>query len=191
MSARGDRNVIGAAQYHKSGASNGSADVETFLKRVADRLRDGQPSHECERSLDPLAFNGREDVASIAFGLEPSEEVAMALHALRLAGWPALISLLVTIVRFFAERSGVPNPVTFWIGITWVAVATGIYYGFRLVSEERPYALLCLSMVFLGWLSRVPAVILWWITKTYGLGTHYDVFSSWGEALSLQLGLGP
>jgi hypothetical protein len=115
----------------------------------------------------------------------------VALKALKLAGWPALISLLVTIVRFFAERAGVPGGVTFWIGITWVAVAAGIYYGFRLAGEARPYALLCLTMVFLGWLSRIPAVILWWITRTYELGTHYDVFSGWAQALLLQLGLGP
>jgi hypothetical protein len=115
----------------------------------------------------------------------------MAARALKLALLPAAISLLVTIARFFAERAGVPDVFTFWIGITWVAVLAGIYYGFRLVGEPRPYALLALTMLFLGWLSRIPAVVLWWITKTYGLGTHYDVFSGWGQALALQLLLGP
>jgi len=115
----------------------------------------------------------------------------MARHALKLAAWPAVISLAVTILRFASERAGLPGSVTFWLGITWVAVLTGIYYGFKLVGEDRPYLLLGLTMIFLGWLSRIPAVILWWITKTYGLGTHYDVFGSWTEALSLQLLLGP
>lgn len=115
----------------------------------------------------------------------------MAKRALKLAIWPAAISLAVTVARFFAERANFPDSVTFWIGITWVAVLTGVYYGFKLAGEARPYALLALTMLCLGWLSRIPAVALWWITKTYGLGTHYDVFESWGSALALQLLLGP
>lgn len=115
----------------------------------------------------------------------------MAKQVLKLALWPAVISLVVTIARFFAERAHLPDNLTFWIGITWVAVLAGVYYGFKLAAEPRPYALLALTMLFLGWLSRIPAVALWWITKTYGLGTHYDVFGSWASALALQLLLGP
>ena len=29
--------------------------------------------------------------------------------------------------------------------------------------------------------------MLWWITKTWGLGTHYDIFDSWDQALVGQL----
>lgn len=115
----------------------------------------------------------------------------MAKRALRLALWPAAISLAVTAARFFAERAGLPDGLTFWIGITWVAVLAGIYYGFKLAGEARPYALLAVTMLFLGWLARIPVVALWWITKTHGLGTHYDVFEGWGSALALQLLLGP
>jgi len=115
----------------------------------------------------------------------------LASRALKLAAWPAVISLAVTIARYSAERAGLSDAVTFWLGITWVAVLAGAYYGFRLVAEARPYALLALTMLFLGWLSRIPVVALWWVTKTYGLGTHYDVFAGWGQALALQLLLGP
>jgi hypothetical protein len=115
----------------------------------------------------------------------------MAKRALKLALWPAAISLAVTAARFFAERANLPDGLTFWIGITWVAVLTGLYYGLKLAGAARPYALLALTMLFLGWLSRIPAVALWWITKAYGLGTHYDVFENWGSALALQLLLGP
>lgn len=58
----------------------------------------------------------------------------MARHALKLAVWPAVISLVVAILRFTTERAGFPDSVTFWIGITWVAVVTGIYYGFKLAG---------------------------------------------------------
>ena len=42
----------------------------------------------------------------------------MARHALKLAVWPAVISLAVTILRFASECAGLPGSVTFWIGIT-------------------------------------------------------------------------
>lgn len=29
--------------------------------------------------------------------------------------------------------------------------------------------------------------VLWWITKTWELGTHYDIFGNWGQALVGQL----
>lgn len=115
----------------------------------------------------------------------------MPTRALNLAAWPALISLVVTGARFFGERAGLPGIVTFWIGITWVAVLAGLYYGARLSGEARPYALLALTMLLLGWLSRIPVVALWWVTKTYGLGTHYAAFQGWGQALFFQLLVGP
>jgi hypothetical protein len=115
----------------------------------------------------------------------------MAKKALRLALWPAVISLLVTVARFIAELAGVPGPITFLIGITWVAVLVGLYYGVKLAGEARPYALLALTMLFLGFLSRIPVVGLWWLTKTHGLGTHYDVYGSWSSVLLFQLVAGP
>jgi hypothetical protein len=36
-------------------------------------------------------------------------------------------------------------------------------------------------------MSRIPVFILWWITKTWELGTHYDVFDNWRQALIGQL----
>jgi len=33
--------------------------------------------------------------------------------------------------------------------------------------------------------------VLWWITKTWGLGTHYGIFENWSQALVGQLVLGP
>ena len=35
-------------------------------------------------------------------------------------------------------------------------------------------------------LSRIPVLALWWITNTWGLGTHYDFTDSFGQALLAQ-----
>ena len=39
-------------------------------------------------------------------------------------------------------------------------------------------------------LPTLSVVALWWVTKTYGLGTHYDVFDGWGSALVAQFVFG-
>jgi hypothetical protein len=111
-------------------------------------------------------------------------------RALRLAALPSLVSLLVTLARFFGERAELPGPVTFFIGIFWLTLVVALFWGFKLASEESPYRLLFLSLLVFALLSRIPVIALWWITKTYGLGTHYDVYGGWGSALFAQLVLG-
>lgn len=110
----------------------------------------------------------------------------MLKRSLKLAALPALISLFVTLARFFGERAELPNPVTFVIGIIWLTLVVAVFLGLKLAGEENPYRLLFLNLVVFTLLSRIPVVALWWITKTYGLGTHYDVFDSWGSALVAQ-----
>ena len=107
----------------------------------------------------------------------------MLKRSLNLAALPALISLFVTLARFFGERAELPSPVTFAIGIIWLTLVVAVFWGLKLAGEENPYRLLFLSLVVFALLSRIPVVALWWITKTYGLGTHYDVFDGWGSAL--------
>ena len=107
----------------------------------------------------------------------------MLKRALKLAALPALISFFVTLARFFGERAELPGPVTFAIGIIWLTLVVAVFWGLKLAGEENPYRLLFLSLVVFALLSRIPVVALWWITKTYGLGTHYDVFDGWGSAL--------
>ena len=110
----------------------------------------------------------------------------MLKRSLKLAALPALISLFVTLARFFGERAELPNPVTFAIGIIWLTLVVAVSWGLKLAREENPYRLLFLNLVVFTLLSRIPVVALWWITKTYGLGTHYDVFDGWGSALVAQ-----
>ena len=111
----------------------------------------------------------------------------MLFHALRLATLPAFISLFVTLARFFGERAGLPSPVTFFIGITWLALVIAFFWGFKLAGEDKPYRLLFLSLTVFSLLSRIPVITLWWITKTFALGTHYDQYEGWGIALLAQL----
>jgi len=111
----------------------------------------------------------------------------MIRRALRLAVLPVLISLFVTPVRFFLELAGIPEVYIFLIGLLWLTLAFAVIWGIRLSAEEHPYGLLLLSLVFFSPLSRIPVFVLWWITKTWELGTHYDIFDSWDQALVGQL----
>ncbi len=111
----------------------------------------------------------------------------MFQRALGLAALPVLISLFVTPVRFFLELTGIPEVYIFLIGLLWLTLAFAVFWGIRLSAEEHPYRLLLLSLVFFSPPSRIPVFVLWWITKTWGLGTHYDIFDSWDQALVGQL----
>jgi len=111
----------------------------------------------------------------------------MIRRALKLATLPVLISLVVTPVRFFLELAGIPEVYIFPIGLLWLTLAFAVYWGIRLSDEERPYRLLMLSLVFFSPPSRFPVFVVWWVTKKWELGTHYDIFDSWGQALVGQL----
>ena len=111
----------------------------------------------------------------------------MIQRALRLAAVPVLISLVVTPVRFFLELAGIPEVYIFLIGLLWLTLAFSVFWGIRLSAEEHPYWVLLLSLVFFSPLSRIPVFVLWWVTKTWELGTHYDIFDSWDQALVGQL----
>lgn len=111
----------------------------------------------------------------------------MIQRALKLAALPVLISLVVTPVRFFLELAGIPEVYIFPIGLLWLTLAFAVYWGVRLSDEDHPYQLLMLSLVFFSPPSRFPVFVLWWVTKTWELGTHYDIFDSWDQALVGQL----
>jgi len=110
--------------------------------------------------------------------------------AWKLARWPAFISVFVTLARFFSERARLPSGVSFLVGIFWLTLFVGIYLGMRLTEDERPYGTLFLTIAVFAVLSRLPVVVLWWVTKTFGLGTHYDVFEGWAQALGAQFVIG-
>ena len=111
----------------------------------------------------------------------------MIKRALRLAAVPVLISLFITPVRFFLELAGVPTVYVFLVGLLWWTLALSAFWGIKLFADEHPYRLLLLSLVIFSPPSRFPVFVLWWITKTWELGTHYDIFDSWEQALFGQL----
>ncbi len=114
-------------------------------------------------------------------------EPTLIRRALRLAAWPVLIAMFITPVRFFLELAGVPTVYVFLIGLLWLSLGVSIYWGVRLSAEVQPYRLLWLSLALFSPPSRFPVFLLWWITHTWGLGTHYDMFDSWDQALVGQL----
>ena len=107
--------------------------------------------------------------------------------ALKLATIPIIISLIVTPVRFALELAGIPEVYIFLIGLLWLTIACSIFWANKLVSQENPYRILLLCLLIFSPISRVPVFILWWITKTWELGTHYDIFDNWSQALVGQL----
>ena len=111
----------------------------------------------------------------------------MFLRAISLAKTPVLIAMFVTPIRFFLELAGLPENVIFIIGLLWLTLVFAVFWGIKLFTEERPYQLLLLSLVIFSPVSRIPVFVLWWITKTWELGTHYDIFDNWVQALVGQL----
>lgn len=111
----------------------------------------------------------------------------MIRRALKLATLPVLISLVVTPVRLSLELMGIPEVYIFPIGLLWLTLTFAVYWGLRLSEEERPYRLLMLSLLIFSPPSRFPVFVVWWVTKTWELGTHYDIFESWDQALVGQL----
>ena len=111
----------------------------------------------------------------------------MFLRALSLAKTPVLIAMFVTPIRFFLELAGLPENVIFIIGLLWLTLVFAVYWGIKLSTEEHPYQILLLSLVIFSPVSRIPVFVLWWITKTWKLGTHYDIFDNWVQALVGQL----
>ncbi len=111
----------------------------------------------------------------------------MFLRALSLAKTPVLIAMFVTPIRFFLELAGLPENVIFIIGLLWLTLVFAVYWGIKLFTEERPYQLLLLSLIIFSPVSRIPVFVLWWITKKWELGTHYDIFDNWVQALVGQL----
>ena len=115
----------------------------------------------------------------------------MLQRAVKLAALPAVISLFVTLARFFGERAELPDAVTFIVGIFWLTLVVGVFLGIKLADEEQPYRLLLVSLVVFALLSRIPVFALWWVTDKWGLGTHYDFADTWGQALLGQFVFGP
>jgi hypothetical protein len=114
-------------------------------------------------------------------------EAPLIRRALRLARLPVLIALVITPVRFLLELAGVPTAYVFPLGLLWLALGFSIYWGFKLSPEARPYRLLWLSLALFSPPSRVPVFLLWWIDTAWGIGTHYNIFESWDQALVGQL----
>ncbi|WP_196137907.1 hypothetical protein [Aliikangiella sp. G2MR2-5] len=107
--------------------------------------------------------------------------------ALRLCRYPILFALLITPTRFFLELAGVPDIYVFLIGLLWLTLASSIYWAVKLIDHQHPYRTLMYCLAIFSPISRVPVFILWWITKTWELGTHYNIFDNWSQALIGQL----
>lgn len=109
----------------------------------------------------------------------------------QLAKFPVFVALLITPIRFGLELAGVPDYLVFPIGLLWWTIAVSIYWAVKQYSTPSPHKLLLLSLLILALISRIPVFILWWITKTWHIGTHYDIFDNWIQAFVGQFFWGP
>ncbi len=116
---------------------------------------------------------------------------------LRLILVPALLSLAVTLLRlagerghwsarwFSSETSGIrPTGVSWVVGITWLAIPFGAYFGWRLASSGKGHSSalrsfflwpeLALTLLAYGLAARIPVVIVMFLAMRGNWGTHYD-----------------
>ena len=100
---------------------------------------------------------------------------------------PILISLFLTPIRFGLEKIGLPDYAIFIIGLLWLTIGFSIYWGIKSYKQKNSLLILLFSLLIYSPISRIPVFILWWITKTYNLGTHYNIFDNWIQALVGQL----
>jgi hypothetical protein len=107
--------------------------------------------------------------------------------ALKNAKPPIIIALFLTPIRFTLEKIGLSENVIFIIGLLWLTLGFSIYWGIKLHKQKSSLLIILLSLVLFSPISRIPVFILWWITKTYNLGSHYDIFDNWTQALVGQL----
>ena len=111
----------------------------------------------------------------------------MFRKAFQFAKLPIIISMIVTPVRFSLELIGLPDYAIFLIGLLWLTIAYSIYWGIKNFGEENSYTLLLLVLVIFSPISRIPVFLLWWIDTTWQIGTHYNIFLDWKQALVSQL----
>lgn len=103
---------------------------------------------------------------------------------MNLAKVPTIIALLIALVRFVLELSGLPENAIFIIGLLWFTLGFSIYLGFKLYLESRALQMLLLTLVLFAPISRIPVAILWWIDSELAIGTHYGLyFDNFPQAL--------
>lgn len=112
-------------------------------------------------------------------------------QAWQLAKFPIVIALLITPIRFGLELAGVPDYLVFPIGLLWWSIAVSAYWATKHFNHSSPYKLVFVSLLILAPISRIPVFVLWWITKTWNIGTHYDIFENWIQAFVGQFFWGP
>jgi len=105
---------------------------------------------------------------------------------------PAVISLAVTGLRLVGELSGwsetwfstatgfiVPRGMTWLIGITWLALPFGFYFGWRLSAEGRPPASTRRALGFASGGLALALVYVFWLGKILPFGWPQRLIPMW------------
>ena len=102
--------------------------------------------------------------------------------------FPAVVlAYIVTPVRFTLEYIGISEIYIFLIGLLWLTLGFSIYWGLKLATSSAAYVSLFVTLLIFAPLSRIPVFLAWWFDTTYDIGTHYNIFDNWIQALVSQL----
>jgi hypothetical protein len=119
---------------------------------------------------------------------KPESDADNLAYKAWLLAFPAiLISLFVTLIRFSLEYVGIPEIYIFMIGLLWLTLGFAVYWGTKIARHDKAFVLLFLILTIFAPLSRIPVFLAWWLDTTYELGTHYNIFDNWTQALIGQL----
>lgn len=126
-----------------------------------------------------------------------STEISMrsekpGVSTLRLILVPAMISLAVTVLRLVGELSGwseawfstagngfVPRGLTWLVGITWLALPFGFYFGWRLSAEEQPPVKTARALGFALAGLAIFFVYLFWLSGVFSFGFPQRLLFAW------------
>jgi hypothetical protein len=110
---------------------------------------------------------------------------ATGLDIKKLITIPAIITLVVTLVRLFGELGNLPA----WlasrepgggaalIGITWLAPIFAIYFAIKLAGTAGTFwKNLARTLFYYGLAARIPVIIIMGLAIFGNWGTHYDGF---------------
>lgn len=114
---------------------------------------------------------------------------------------PAIITLVVTLLRLFAELGNLPA----WLaskepggggavlGITWLAPIFAVYFAIKLAGAPGTFwKNLVKTLFYYGLAARIPVIIIMGLAIFGNWGTHYDAFppdmAEWSATMKFLVG---
>jgi hypothetical protein len=106
---------------------------------------------------------------------------------------PAIVSNVVTLMRLGLELAGLPKGTspgqpTWWVSVSLLIPLAGLYFGYLLKGEARPFRRLAGALLAYAYSVRIPTAIIYFLSGALGWDTHYSVYGPQGSAGSYLTG---